>query len=492
MKKLNFMLLLAMAVVFASCTDTETLEKDALSMIPKDASYVVAVDAGSIIKKANVKDDDGTLVFPESYKAIFGNEFDKEKIAAYIRAIDLTKKFYFFGSDDLDVCFIIPVADKKGFKSALEGDYDNDMIAADGELYKIKNGRGLYFLSDNYFIGCNINHPFKADVEEELLKSLILKGSPMSINDNADAMKILKRKSDLAVFGDCRRLFNSRELQSLTGGFGSILNDCRNMGATLNLNKKDIELAFEMFVNETGNVKKYEAVIGKPSAEGLKFIPDDIQLVLSGSLKGEELLKLDVVNQALSQVRNIPFITQDEIKEYIAGIDGPVTIGYNYVDYLIDRSSFHQIYGAVKNKKAAEICDKLQSTINNSLGGFIICNKINDEYVLNISSDMAIVFGSKDGFLYFRTVAQGVTKNLYDDKLVRGIFEEAPGALYVNLLKGSRANSMLTDFVHNLQFSGYIKGSGNTRESSLNVVIEEPEGNNVLETLLIIIANMQI
>ena len=71
--------------------------------------------------------------------------------------------------------------------------------------------------------------------------------------------------------------------------------------------------------------------MGKPSAEGLKFIPADMQLVFSGSVKGEELLKVEAFNVMFANMKANPFVTADEIKGYIASIDGPVTIGYNYL-----------------------------------------------------------------------------------------------------------------------------------------------------------------
>ena len=67
MKKLGLMLLFAVAMVFVSCKDES---KDAITMIPADATYVAALDAGSVIEKAGVKVEGDEVVFPDSYKSL--------------------------------------------------------------------------------------------------------------------------------------------------------------------------------------------------------------------------------------------------------------------------------------------------------------------------------------------------------------------------------------------------------------------------------------
>ena len=82
---------------------------------------------------------------------------------------------------------------------------------------------------------------------------------------------------------------------------------------------------------------------------------------------------------------------------------------------------------------------------------------------------------------------------MYDDDFARGIFESVPGAAYMNLRKGSSANTVLKSMLPGLQFSAYLKGETiDNRTSSIKLVVEEPEGNNVIETLLSIVANSGI
>ncbi len=496
MKKLGLMLLFAVAMFFVSCKDES---KDATTMIPADATYVAALDAGSVIEKAGVKVEGGEVVFPDSYKSLVDKGMsanDRQQLSAFAKAgIDFTRKVYAFGSGDFSAVGIVPVADRTAFKAFLEKTVGAGM-ETDGNLDIMKTGNSWLLISDEYFV-CATPNPTVNDGEAEtLVKNLVTNGYEQSIAGNADAMEMLGRDADMSFFADYKKLFEmsgSGQIVAQVYGdaFSAYLEAFRGIGATLNFNDDNIEMDYETFIDETEAVKQAEAILGKPSADGLKFIPADMQLVFSGAVKGEELLKLDAFNAMLANVKENPFITIDEIKSYIAGIDGPITIGYNYVDQIINRSSIPQVYGAIKTDKADEMCDKLRKSINSF--GLIACTRVGDEYVVNLSSAAAIAFGSSDGFFYFRTAPQKVTESMYDDDLARGIFENVTGGLYANVRKGSRANSMLTSFAPELQFSAYLDGRNiDVHTSTIKLVVEEPQGNNVLETLLTILANAQM
>ena len=78
---------------------------------------------------------------------------------------------------------------------------------------------------------------------------------------------------------------------------------------------------------------------------------------------------------------------------------------------------------------------------------------------------------------------------MYDNDIARGIFEKTPSGLYANLLKDSRANNMIVSIMPRMQFSAYAKVEMDDMSSgTLKLVIEEPEGNNSLETILAVIA----
>lgn len=491
MKKLSFVLLLVVAMVFVSCKEEGG---DALGMIPGDADFVAAVDAGSLIKKADIKIDNGQVVFPESYSSLTSglSAKDMEDLSRVAESgIDFTKKMYFFGTNDFEVVGIIPTNDKEAFKAFLEKENEETM-ETDGDLYKMNEGSMIVFISDNNIVFGQPKYSVENATAEAYIKGIIANGSQPSIKENADAMEMLDRDVDMAMFGDYKRMMelSGEKIDVMAYGkaLGEYIDAIRGIGFTLNFGKKDVEMGYEAFYDENNAmVKQCLAVMGTPSAEGLRFIPADIQLVFSGSAKGEEILKIEAFKTALGNIEPNAFITNEEIKDYIAGIDGPITIGWNYVDYLANRYSMPQVYGAIKTDKADEMCQKLQSTINGF--GFIACQKVGDEYVLNASAYDAIAFGSKDGFFYFRTTNRPVKESLYDDDLARGIFESTPGGCYVNLLKGSRANSMLTSMAPNLDFSGYVEGKTiDDNSASVKLVVEEPESANVLETLLMIAA----
>ena len=496
MKKLGLMLLLAVAMVFVSCKE---VGKDATSMIPADATYVAAIDGESIIGKAGIKIEGGEVVFPDSYKSLVekgmsGN--DKQELADFAKAgVDFSRKIYVFGSSDFEAVGIVPVADRTAFKAYVEKQAGAGM-ETDGAIDKMETNGTWLMITDAYFVCATPRQPAESGAAEALVKNLVTNGYENSIESNADAMEMLGRKVDAAFYADYQKLFEmSGSRQAITQIYGNMFADYlksfRGIGGTLNFNKGDVEMQYASFVDENEAAKQMESIMGKPSAEGLKFIPADMQLVFSGSVKGEELLKVEAFNVMFANMKANPFVTADEIKGYIASIDGPVTIGYNYVDQMLNRSSIPQIYGAIKTGKADELCQKLQSSINQM--GFIKCTRMGNEYVVSISSDVAVAFGSADGFFYFRTSPQKVAESMYDDDLARGIFESTAGGAYANLRNGSRANSMLASFAPNLKFSAYLEGRTiDNTSASVKLVVEEPQGDNILETLLTIIADAQM
>lgn len=478
MKKLGFMLLLAMAVVFASCKDESST--DMLSMIPADVDYVGSVNVGSIIEKAGIKIENGQVTFPDSYSAVVEKGMgsnDMQMLGQLAQSgFDFDGKVYMFGDKSAKGVFIVPVKDAGATKTFLESSTGKTLVA-DGDMFKIERpmGRGsaAYLTGNSLVVVAN----YMGDDVDSYLKGVIA-GGETSIKDNADAMAILDHEGDMAMYG---------------AEYAGFLDAYRGIGYTLDFGKKEVELYCKLFYDENNEIIKQSLkAVGKPSAEGLKFIPADMQLVFSGSINGEEMVKNELLGSLLDKVftpQVSRIITKDEAMEYLGSIDGPLTLGWNYVDYITSREREVQVYGAIKTDKADDLCKKIQSTVTAEGQGFIACSKVGSEYVVNLLGSQVFAFGSKDGFFHFRSMPQQVKESMYDNDIARGIFEKTPSGLYANLLKDSRANNMIVSIMPRMQFSAYAKVEMDDMSSgTLKLVIEEPEGNNSLETILAVIA----
>lgn len=478
MKKLGFMLLLAMAVVFASCKDESST--DMLSMIPADVDYVGSVNVGSIIEKAGIKIENGQVTFPDSYSAVVEKGMgsnDMQMLGQLAQSgFDFDGKVYMFGDKSAKGVFIVPVKDAGATKTFLESSTGKTLVA-DGDMFKIERpmGRGsaAYLTGNSLVVVAN----YMGDDVDSYLKGVIA-GGETSIKDNADAMAILDHEGDMAMYG---------------AEYAGFLDAYRGIGYTLDFGKKEVELYCKLFYDENNEIIKQSLkAVGKPSAEGLKFIPADMQLVFSGSINGEEMVKNELLGSLLDKVftpQVSRIITKDEAMEYLGSIDGPLTLGWNYVDYITSREREVQVYGAIKTDKADDLCKKIQSTVTAEGQGFIACTKVGSEYVVNLLGSQVFAFGSKDGFFHFRSMPQQVKESMYDNDIARGIFEKTPSGLYANLLKDSRANNMIVSIMPRMQFSAYAKVEMDDMSSgTLKLVIEEPEGNNSLETILAVIA----
>lgn len=499
MKKISFLLLLAMTLVFASCKDEAS--HNALSMIPADATFVGSVNVGSIIQKAGITVENGNVTFPDSYSALVQSGMGENDMKALNEltqsGIDLTGKIYMFGDKSAKGVFIIPLTDASAAKTYITNQTGKEVVA-DGDLYKVDGlGHGsAAYLSDSYIVAAM---QYSGDDIDNYMKGIINVTNQTSIADNAEAMTMLGRDDDLTMYGDYNRILamsgmNASQLIASAYGeeYAGLAETYKGMGYTLNFGKKEVELFGKMFYDENNElIKQALKAVGKPSAEGLKFMPADMQLVLSVSLNGEELAKNEMLVQLIDkaftpQVAKI--ITKDETLEYIGSIDGPVTLGWNYVDYATSRDM--HVYGAIKTDKADELCQKIQSTVTAQLQGVVACSKMGDEYVVNLLGQQVFAFGSKDGFFHFRSVPQQVKESMYDNDIARGIFDKAPSGLYANLLKGSRANNQIVTMMPKMQFSAYAEAEATDLSSgTFKIVIEEPEGDNSLETILSVVAN---
>lgn len=498
MKKLGFMLLLAMAMVFASCKDESST--DMLSMIPADVDYVGSVNVGSIIEKAGIKVENGQVTFPDSYSAVVEKGMgsnDMQMLGQLAQSgFDFDGKVYMFGDKSAKGVFIVPVKDAGATKTFLESSTGKTLVA-DGDMFKIERpmGRGsaAYLTGNSLVVVAN----YMGDDVDSYLKGVIAGGGETSIKDNADAMAILNHEGDMAMYGDYKNILAMGGAKVITEMYGAeyagFLDAYRGIGYTLDFGKKEVELYCKMFYDENNEIIKQSLkAVGKPSAEGLKFIPADMQLVFSGSINGEEMVKNELLGSLLDKVftpQVSRIITKDEAMEYLGSIDGPLTLGWNYVDYITSREREVQVYGAIKTDKADDLCKKIQSTVTAEGQGFIACSKVGSEYVVNLLGSQVFAFGSKDGFFHFRSMPQQVKESMYDNDIARGIFEKTPSGLYANLLKDSRANNMIVSIMPRMQFSAYAKVEMDDMSSgTLKLVIEEPEGNNSLETILAVIA----
>ena len=147
MKKLIFLFLIPLFVLFSSCQKESLLDK-----IPADASLVVSVDPRKMMEA-----DSQTEEFNQLLATLYGislkdlNEL-KENIEKC--GIDWSKKFYLFTSaNGSEPTFLFPIANKGNFESYLDAQHQaghvDDIQSSDLFRWRIVHGKGLLAYTDN-------------------------------------------------------------------------------------------------------------------------------------------------------------------------------------------------------------------------------------------------------------------------------------------------------------------------------------------------------
>lgn len=494
MKKIRMLLLLAVAVIVASCGKQQGVSP--MSMIPDDAAMVMSINMESLIGKSGIEIKDGHVTFPDSYKSLFAsmNVGDKEELDGFATSgIDFEGRAYLFvNSADFEAGLIVPIKDKESLKNFVEKVLEKTMTA-DGEYYKFVDRGNIQIISDQYY-GV---FESKGSLDEAVCKAIMSGTLEKTISGKESAVKALDGTNDILLWMNYEKFVTMASSSSmpaaamLQGGMlASVINSIDCITGSLDFNKKSIDLvAKTVYKNGTDALAGIEKMYGKASAEGLKFIPDDMEAVLSFSVNGENILKVNEISNLLLQYKENAMLSRDELRNYIAGIDGPVTIGMNYSSLIYNQYSVPAIYGAIKNKNCKEIFSKIEGLIK---GFGLPVMKNGDEIVLNFHNASAVAVGCKDGFLYFRTSGAPVTKSMYDDSKAREIMETSSCGLYLPVKDGSAIQRMLTSLDPAFEISGYASANSGSDTSTMSVVLDKPEGDNIIVTILSILAQSQL
>lgn len=495
MKKIKMLLLLAVAVIVASCGKQQG--PSPMSMIPEDAAMVMSVNMKSLIDKSGIEVKDGQVIFPDSYSSLLQNlsASDKGELDGLAESgVDFEGRAYLFvNSSDFQVGLIVPIKDKEAFKGYVEKVDESTMTADGEEYYKCVDGRMVQLISDYYFGVFEM----KGTSDEATCKAVMSGTLEKPISTKKSAVKALDGGNDIMAWINYEGLMSMASGSSMSaaailqgGMLASVINSVDGVSGTLDFNKKSIDLVAKTIYKEgTDVIANFEQIYGKASAEGLKFIPNDVEAVMSLTMNGENILKINEISNLLLQYKDNAMLSRDELRDYIAGIDGPITIGMNYSSLIYNKYSVPAIYGAIKNKNCEKIFAKVESLLRGM--GFPVM-KNGDEIVVNFRDASSVAVGCKDGFLYFRTSGAPVSKSMYDDSQAREIMESASCGLYVPVKDGSSVQRILTTLDPALKISGYASACSSTEESTMSIVVDSPENDNIIITLLSVIAQSQL
>ena len=490
-KSILFLAMSALILLMASCNSKE---KKLIGHIPSDAVGAVAVNVKSLAQKSGGDFSGGTFKLPPEIDSAFSKSSEDQNLKKSIEALPSSgidfdcKAFVFFSSKNFQNGALIKVSDSKALKQFLIDKAKLKISDGDGCHYFVQGNAVTVFNDDVLFIG---DAQYSLSESKTLLEAqkLLTLDKKDTYLDDGDAVDALTTSDDASIYfnyksikktyideGEYKSIVNSNQFLS------KILNsDVSGLLCSVNFNDKDITCSTKIIGDKDSPLcKLLDDVIGDPDSNALKFIPKNAFSIFAFSLNGEALLKIPEFAQLFANIPDNPYASKDDLKKIISDIDGDVI----FSSYSIGDASESPFYGAIKTKDAKFVLNKISAVVGAGSG---VTGLQNGEVAAMITDSYGIIFGAKDGYLYFRTVPQPVTDSAYADGVVKEIFDKSSWASYVDFRSGSPYASLISDYV-GFNVSGYIKSGSSDMTINSDLIIENPVCKNSLQALIKIIS----
>lgn len=488
MKKINFLLLSVFSLIIASCSSGD---KDLLALIPEESAGVIGINVESLVKKSGASLENGGLVLPNELKSLIG---DDKNVASVLKdlpncGIDFASKAYIYmGSSDFDFALLAKIDDKASFEKFLSK-YGNTNIERKGEYsYIIKSNELLMFSETALFIGSKYNTPNNEIVENGLN---IFKSNAKNIGENSKAVSFLTQSDDLLGYFNCKTLASS--LYPIMSNFGlsaqakmateALSKDYEALTFTMNFNESDIAIVGDFVAAKDSKIQEQaDKICGKPSADFLKLIPNNMDYIISMSVNGKGLMEINEFKAIIDQFSANQFISKNEIIKIIENINGPISAGMSMGQ---GRNSESYIM-TVKTSDSGHLITVINKTV--AMIGLSF-TKNGDEYTCSFGR-MNIVLGEKDGYVYVRVNNTPTNDMAYSNPVLKDLYSKSIVGAYFNMQKGSQfAEEAYRNT--NINIYGYMTSGVEKNIWNTKFVIEEPKSNNSLQTIIDAISKSQ-
>lgn len=425
-----------------SCSD---INKNLEEMIPSDSRGVVRIDVKSVVEKGNLMDDDGNIIFPQKLKDLINNS-DSSTISD---AILLLKKinidtdaciYCFIPKTTYDFATLVAVNDEDNAKEEIEK-LSGQKFQKTGNVHFLRNESTSYVIDGDYLF---IGHEEKETSDETLALAAqgFLHKTYANITDDSDITESLHKKNDVNAYFSMNGIKNViSNSESLTEGVKkfpvvTLFTDSDIKALTFHMNFEKEGAKFEAYVkanSQSDYMKLLDATLAKPDASFLKVIPVSMSYIVSMSVNGENIMKLDQIKKSVNLLSNLPAMDKLDFRSIVSAIDGPVAIALGAGDGVNISSIANDNWNiaiAAKTKNAADIVNRIVSFAS-AMG--------QDDYIKNgrhlfSYEGMPVYLGQQDGVVYAIRLDHELEEDFYYDVPdVRERFSSCPIGLYAKI-----------------------------------------------------------
>lgn len=420
--------------LLASCSSVnDNLEK----MIPADALGVVSINVPDILKKTGINDD-GNLVIPEAIKPVI-DENDASTLSTlvtdlpYMGLNTCSKAFAFFTNKTFGTVILATLDDEAAARRTIERRTGGDFQQVEG-LNCIYREDNLYVINDKVLLIATVNKAM--DINKAAKQAgTILKKQRQSILDNEQVKQVINADGDINAYlqQDGLKLIlkknkTYREIaQKLPLVEIFTESDAKAYECHLNLNEQSADLTTRVFADENSDYNKLlTTTLAKADPSFLKAIPNSMDYIVTMSVKGDNFVKLQQIQQLIGMFKKLPFIGRIDLQGILASIDGPIAIGLARDPHL--EGEWNAVIAA-KTTNPDMILNQI-SSFASSMGQ---APEIYDgEYIYQYENKM-IKLGVVDGVLYLKMLDYEQTEGYaYELESVHALFEASNVGLYIN------------------------------------------------------------
>ena len=460
-----------MVLMLAGCAG-DSLEK----MIPADATGVVSLDVPQILKKAGMIDGDN-IVLPKSLRQVIDGN-DTSPLCVLLSDLPQmglntdSKAYAYFSAKTFGRVLLAELDNPDKARKTLELRVGGDFAKVDG-LDCMYVGDNLYAIDGKVLLVGTVNKAMEVSRVASAARAILSK-TATSILDNKEVKELLNKRDGAinawiqgkglkAILGKSEVYRELSRKMPLVEIFTE--SDIDAVTCNIELDDEQVEMTTRILADEGSEYAQLlHSVLGKPSGDVLKAIPNSMDYIFTMSVKGDSFVKLKQIQQLLTMFGKIPYIGQIDLASILATVDGPFSIGLARDPHL--EGEWNMVVAARSTDPDGVV--KQISNFANSMGQ--APEVYEGEYIYQYDNKM-IRIGIIDGILYLKMLDYEQTEGYaYEMKPVRDFFD----ATMMGIFAQTRTDSVSGYFDFGLK--DIFNGNGHFYTSA-------PKGNATLELL---------
>lgn len=412
MKKVGFLVILAILMMVSSCTSTDD---NLRAMIPDDAAGMVAIDVPGVLKKAGMLSGD-TVKVPDALLKVI-DDASVTVQGDFIKFLpnsgfDLTTPCYvFFSPGVYKAVALIPLSDEDKAVQLVEKITSSKVQHLAGIDYASHLDYGYAIDGDVLLVG-RFRNPIAPESAAVAASAILDKSKPSLLANNDLAKKIDETKGDIKAYINVKALStilksNSR-FSTIFGNIPAIEiitdSDIKAMIASLtfNMSKKDGEsasLKTDFIFDKNGQYSKlYDGLIAAqvPNATAvLDAVPGELDTYVGIKVDGARFASQPQMVGMFEMLENTPFTSGLNFKEMLSSVKGALVFGLGksqVSDYNFTIAAQTQDPSVIINQVVQVGSQRGQSPL-----------KYDNEYIYDNGSQ-GIAMGQAPGVFYLRCV----------------------------------------------------------------------------------------